>query len=91
MCVFEQRVWLIVSLCVCIAELQMVPLCLRINIPLKYGSHQVVIGVDPRIGTLVASMETPCTVGKVPACLEETEKVVTTSWKSLPAQLAKLQ
>ncbi len=78
-------------LCVCLAELQMVPLCLRIKVPLKYGSHQVVLGVDPRIGHLVAAMDTPCMVGKVPACLEELEKAVTTSWSTLPAQLAKLQ
>ena len=69
----------------------MVPLSLRLTIPLKYGSQKLVLGVDPRIGHLVAAVEPPCEVGKVPTCLDNLEKAVTTSWSSLPAQLAKLQ
>ena len=69
----------------------MTPMCLRILIPLKYGSRQVLLGVDSRVGNLVASLDTPCTVGKVPACLEKLEKEVMSSWSKLPAQLSELQ
>lgn len=73
------------------AELQDLPLCLKIGVPLKYGTRHVVLGVDPRVGNIVAVLEPPFSVGKVPQCLEELEKAVTSSWSSLPAQLTKLQ
>ena len=74
-----------------IADLLDLPLCLRIRIPLKYDSSVLILGVDPRIGNIVASVEPACDVGGVSVCLEELEKVVTSTWSTLPGQLAKLQ
>ena len=73
------------------AELCEVPLCLNIKVPLKYGTGCVILGVDTRVGNIVASVDPPCPVGGVPACLEELERVVTSTWSKLLAQLSKLQ
>ena len=73
------------------AELQESPMCLRIKVPLKYGSRDLVLGVDPRVGNIVASVDPPCSVGGVVACLEELEKVVSSNSSTLPTQLTKLQ
>ena len=71
--------------------MQEVPLCLRVQVPLKYGTRCVVLGVDPRVGNIVAVMEPPLAVGKVQQYLEELEKAVTPSHSNLPPQLNKLQ
>lgn len=64
---------------------------MKIKVPLKYNTKYVVLGVDPRVGNIVAVMEPRLSVGKVQQCLEELEKAVTSSWNNLPVQLEKLQ
>lgn len=73
------------------AELHVLPVCLRIAVPVKYGCRHVVLGVDSRVGNIVASLAPPCSLGKLGACLEDMERAVTSSWTNLPAQLEKLQ
>lgn len=73
------------------AELHVLPVCLRIVVPVKYGRRHVVLGVDSRVGNIVASLDPPCSLGKLGACLEDMERAVTSSWTNLPAQLEKLQ
>lgn len=74
-----------------IVELVESPLCLRVKVPLKYTTKNVLLCVDPRVGNIVASIDPPSDVNGVQTCLEELEKTVTSNWSTLPAQLLKLQ
>ena len=66
-------------------------MCVSVIVPVKYGRRRVVLGVDPRVGNVVASVEPQCTCVRVQQCLVELEKVVTANRESLPAQLSTLQ
>lgn len=66
-------------------------MCMCVIVPVKYGKRKVILGVDPRVGNVVASVEPRCTCGRVQQCLVELEKVVTASRENLPAQLSTLQ
>ena len=74
-----------------LVELVESPLCLRVKVPLKYTTKNVLLCVDPRVGNIVASIDPPSDVNGVQTCLEELEKTVTSNWSTLPAQLLKLQ
>ena len=66
-------------------------MCMSVSVPVKYGRRQVLLGVDPRVGNIVASVEPLCTSEGVQRCLGELEKAVTASRETLPAQLNTLQ
>ena len=66
-------------------------LCMSVSVRVKYGRREVLLGVDPRVGNIVASVEPPCTSEGVQRCLGDLEKSVTASRESLPAQLSTLQ
>lgn len=51
----------------------------------------MLLGVDPRVGNIVASVKPPCTSEGVQRCLGDLEKAVTASREALPAQLNMLQ
>ena len=66
-------------------------MCMSVSVPVKYGRRRVLLGVDPRVGNILASVEPPCASEGVQRCLGELEKTVTASRETLPAQLNTLQ
>ena len=64
---------------------------LCVHVPLKYGTRDVVLCVDSRVGHIIATVEPPCQVGRVSSFVEEMEKVVTSNKAALSTHLDQLQ
>ena len=80
------------DLCIpCAAALRDEPMSLCVHMPLKYGTRDVVLCVDTRVGHITATIEPPCQVGRVSSFVEELEKAVTSNKSALPLHLNRLQ
>lgn len=64
---------------------------LCVHVPLKYGTRDVVLCVDTRVGHITATIEPPCQVGRVSLFVEEMEKAVTSNRTTLSVHLNRLQ
>ena len=81
-----------VCMCIlCAAALRDQPMSLCVHMPLKYGTRDVVLCVDTRVGHITATIEPPCQVGRVSSFVEELEKAVTSNKSALPLHLNRLQ
>ena len=60
-------------------------------IPVKYSCRELVLGVDRRVGHVVAAVVPPTSSPMVQRNLEDLEKAVTTNRDLLPSQISTLQ
>ena len=67
------------------------PLGLKVVLPLRHTSWALLIGIDSRVGHVIASLEVDSLCSGVKVALETLEREVTDNKNSLSAQLTLLQ